>query len=114
MSARKNPIAESTPLPKALDEKNRPYLLRLYVAGGTAQSTRAIIDARRLCDDHLAGKYRLEVVDIYQRPVLARDEQIIAVPTLVRHYPKPLRRLVGDFSNAERILIALDLLVHPT
>jgi circadian clock protein KaiB len=87
-------------------------ILRLYVAGTTPQSTRAILDARKLCEEHLGGRYQLEVIDIYQRPTLARDEQIIAVPTLVRHLPPPLRKLVGDLSNAERVLIGLDLLVQ--
>jgi circadian clock protein KaiB len=87
-------------------------LLRLYVAGTTPQSTRAIMDARRLCEEHLHGLYQLEVIDIYQRPALARDEQIIAVPTLVRHLPLPLRKLVGDLSNSERVLVGLDLVVQ--
>jgi circadian clock protein KaiB len=99
----------SPPRPKRHQES---YLLRLYVAGATAQSTRAIVDARRICEEHLAHRYQLEVIDIYQRPVLARDEQIVAVPTLVRHLPAPLKRLVGDLSNSERILVGLDLLVH--
>lgn len=85
------------------------YLLRLYVAGTTPLSTRAILDARRICEEHLENRYQLEVIDIYQRPTLARDEQIIAVPTLVRHLPPPLRKLVGDLSNSSRVLIGLDL-----
>lgn len=85
-------------------------ILRLYVAGTTPQSNRAIISARRLCEEHLGGRYQLEVIDIYQRPTLARDEQIFAVPTLVKRLPPPLRRLVGDLSISERVLIGLDLL----
>jgi circadian clock protein KaiB len=85
-------------------------VLRLYVAGTTPQSTRAILDARELCRQHLSDRYKLEVIDIYQRPTLARDEQIIAVPTLVRHLPPPLRKLVGDLSNSTRVLVGLDLL----
>lgn len=84
-------------------------LLRLYVAGTTPQSIRAIADARKICDEHLGGRFQLEVVDIFQRPVLARDEQIIAVPTLVRRLPPPLRKLVGDLSNSTRVLVGLDL-----
>lgn len=85
------------------------YILRLYVAGMTPQSTRAILAARNLCQEYLAGKYELEVVDIYQRPTLARDEQIIAVPTLVKQLPPPLRKLIGDLSDLERVLVGLDL-----
>lgn len=99
------PTAPAKPRPKRV-------LLRLYVAGTTPQSTRAIVDAQKLCVAHLGGRYQLEVVDIYQRPALARDEQIIAVPTLVRRLPPPLRKLVGDLSNSERVLIGLDLLVQ--
>jgi len=84
-------------------------ILRLYVAGTTPNSTRAILAARKLCQEHLDGLYRLEVIDIYQRPRLARDEQIVAVPTLVKRLPPPLRRLVGDLSVSERVLIGLDL-----
>lgn len=94
--------------------KSRPsqIVLRLYVAGTTPQSTRAILDARHVCEEHLKGKYRLEVIDIYQRPQLARDEQIIAVPTLVRRLPPPLKKLVGDLSDIERVLVGLDLFEH--
>ena len=86
------------------------YVLRLYVAGTTPRSMRAILDARAFCESHLADRYELEVIDIYQRPTLARDEQIIAVPTLVRSLPPPLRRLVGDLSDVERVLTGLELM----
>jgi circadian clock protein KaiB len=85
------------------------YILRLYVAGVSAQSSRAIAAVRQFCEEYLPGRSDLEVIDIYQLPALAREEQIIAVPTLVRHSPKPLRRLVGDLSNSERVLTGLDL-----
>lgn len=85
------------------------YLLRLYVAGTTPRSTRAILDARRICEEHLDGAFRLEVIDICQRPTLARDEQIVAVPTLVKHLPPPLKKLVGDLSDLKRVLVGLDL-----
>ena len=84
-------------------------LLRLYVAGTTAQSTRAILNIQQICEEHLKGRYQLEVIDIYQRPQLAKDEQIIAVPTLVKKLPAPLRRVIGDFSDSERVLVGLDL-----
>ncbi len=86
------------------------YVLRLYVAGTTPRSMQAILDARAFCESHLADSYELEVIDIYQQPGLARDEQIVAVPTLVRSLPPPLRRLVGDLSNVERVLSGLQLL----
>lgn len=84
-------------------------LLRLYVAGTTSQSTRAILNMQHICEEHLKGRYQLEVIDIYQRPQLAKDEQIIAVPTLVKKLPMPLRRLIGDLSDSERVLVGLDL-----
>lgn len=94
----------------ALEPPNRPsFVLRLYVAGTTAQSTRAIIQLKEICEAHLKGRYSLEVVDIYQQPALAKDEQIVAVPTLIRRLPLPLRRLIGDLSNEERVLVGLDL-----
>ena len=85
------------------------YVLRLYVAGTTPQSTRAVANIKAVCEEHLAGLYSLEVVDIYQQPKLARDEQIVAVPTLIKTLPRPLRMLVGDMSNLERVLIGLDI-----
>ena len=99
--------APPSPPPEAGQER---FILRLYVAGTTPQSMRAILNARKFCEEHLDGRYQLEVIDIYQRPTLARDEQIVAAPTLVRHLPLPLRKLVGDLSNFERVLIGLDLL----
>ncbi len=84
-------------------------MLRLYVTGTTARSARAIANARRACETHLAGRYDLAVVDIYQHPEAAQEHQIIAVPTLVRLLPVPLRRLVGDLSNNERVLAGLEI-----
>lgn len=86
------------------------YVLRLYVAGTTPRSMRAILDARAFCETHLSKRYALEVIDIHQQPDLARDEQIIAVPTLVRSLPPPLRKLVGDLSDEERVLAGLQIL----
>ncbi len=88
---------------------NERFVLRLYVTGMTPKSTRAIQNIRKICEENLKGRYELEVIDIYQQPVLARDEQIIAAPTLVKKLPLPLRKLIGDMSNAERILLGLDL-----
>ena len=84
-------------------------VLRLYVAGSTARSVRAIENLRRICEEHLAGRYDLEVVDIYQQPEAAREFQLIAAPTLVRLLPEPLRRVIGDLSDEERVLRGLDL-----
>lgn len=85
------------------------YVLRLYVTGTTTKSTRAISNIRKICEDHLEGRYQLEVVDICQQPTLAKGDQIIAAPTLIKHLPLPLRRFIGDMSQTERILIGLDL-----
>lgn len=86
------------------------YVLRLYVTGMTARATRAIENVRAICDEHLEGRYDLEVVDVYQQPVLAKDEQIIAAPTLVKKLPLPLRRIIGDMSQRDRVLLGLDLI----
>jgi circadian clock protein KaiB len=85
------------------------YVLRLYVTGMTPRSTRAIENVRTICDEHLNGRYELEVIDIYQQPVLAKGEQIVAAPTLIKQLPLPLRRIIGDMSNRERLLVGLDL-----
>jgi circadian clock protein KaiB len=85
------------------------YVLRLYVTGMTTKSTRAIANVRKLCEKHLAGCYELEVIDIYQQPKLAKGEQIIATPTLIKKLPLPLRKLIGDMSDTERFLVGIDL-----
>ena len=85
------------------------YVLRLYVTGTTPRSVRAIANLKRLCEEHLQGRYELEVIDVYQQPVLTAGEQIIALPTLIKKLPLPLRRLVGDLSDTERVLLGLDL-----
>ncbi len=89
--------------------RNEKYVLRLYIAGMTPRSTEAIRNVTALCDEHLAGHYDLEVVDIYQQPVLAKGEQIIAAPTLIKKLPLPLRRLIGTMADEDRILVGLDL-----
>ena len=85
------------------------YVLRLYITGTTPRSTSAIATIRRLCEEHLKGHYDLEVIDIYQQPKLAQGEQIIAAPTLIKHLPVPLRKVVGDLSSEDRVLMGLDL-----
>jgi circadian clock protein KaiB len=90
-------------------QKQEPYVLRLYVTGMTPRSTAAFATIKRICEKHLYGHYDLEVIDIYQQPSLAKDEQIIAAPTLVKLLPTPLRRLIGNLADEERILSGLDL-----
>jgi len=85
------------------------YVLRLYVTGTTRNSERAIVNIRKICEEHLQGRYDLEIVDISQHPMLAKGEQIIAAPTLIKKLPLPLRRFIGDMSQTERILLGLDL-----
>ncbi|QDU97776.1 circadian clock KaiB family protein [Lignipirellula cremea] len=85
------------------------YGLRLFVTGMTPRSTEAIARIKAICEEFLAGRYLLEVIDIYQQPLLARAEQIIATPTLIKTVPAPFKRLVGDLSNRQRVLLALDL-----
>ncbi len=85
------------------------YTLRLYITGTTTRSTQAIANIRSLCEEYLAGRYELEVVDIYQQPGKAADEQIIAAPTLIKTLPKPPKRLIGDLSNRDKVIVGLDL-----
>jgi circadian clock protein KaiB len=85
------------------------YVLRLFVAGSTPRSLRAIANIRAVCEQYLQGRYELEVFDVYQRPELAESEQIVAVPTLIKKLPLPLRQMVGDLSDIERVLTGLDL-----
>ena len=89
--------------------KSREYLLRLYVAGKTPKAIAAFDNLRRICEEHLAGRYQLEVVDLLENPALARGHQILALPALVRQLPPPVKKIIGDFSNAERVLVGLDL-----
>jgi circadian clock protein KaiB len=94
---------------KSARHSNERYVLRLYVTGSTPRSSKAIQNLRALCEEHLQGRYDLEVIDIYQQPVLARGEQIIAAPTLIKKLPAPLRKVVGDLSDSDRVLMGLDL-----
>lgn len=89
------------------------YILRLFITGQTPRSTRALENIRRICEEHLKGRYRLEIVDIYQQPELASSAQIIAAPTVVKLLPEPLRRIIGDLSDEEKVLVGLDLKPHP-
>jgi circadian clock protein KaiB len=91
------------------DAAEPKYVLRLYVTGATGKSMRAIQNVRRICDEHLQGLYRLEIIDLYKNLPLARGDQIIAAPTLIKRLPSPLRRLLGDMSDEQRVLIGLDI-----
>jgi circadian clock protein KaiB len=104
-------LEETRAYEKAIEEKasRERFVLRLYVTGMTPRSTEAFANIKALCEEHLRGRYELEVIDIYQRPQLAKDEQIIAVPTLVKKLPAPLRRWIGDLSDEKRVLLGLDL-----
>ena len=96
--------------PKRSTKNAEPrYVLRLYVAGLTPRSAAAIRNVKEICDEHLSERYDLEVVDLYDHPTLARGEQIIAAPTLIKQLPLPLRRLIGDMADSERVLVGLDL-----
>ena len=86
------------------------YVLRLYVAGQTPKSISAFANLKKICEEHLAGRYKIQVVDLLENPQLARGDQILAIPTLVRKLPEPMRKIIGDLSNTERVLIGLDLL----
>ena len=85
------------------------YILRLYVTGTTRRSVLAITNLKKICEEYLEGRYELEVIDLYQKPCLAKDEQIIAAPTLIKKLPLPFRRIIGDMSNIEKVLLGLDL-----
>lgn len=83
--------------------------LRLYVAGQTPKSVAALANLKKFCEEHLAGQYRIEVIDLVANPQLARSDQILAIPTLVRRLPQPIRKIIGDLSNSERVLVGLDI-----
>src|SRR5438477_6925562 len=85
------------------------YELRLYVAGQTPRSLQAFANLKKICDEHLTGRYRIEIVDLLVKPQLAKGDKILAIPTLVRILPEPIRKIIGDLSNTERVLVGLDL-----
>ncbi len=109
MSSRQQ-TKKTAELEKAVKKASKAaYILKLYVAGITPRSTSAIANVRTICNEHLKGRYALEVIDIYKNPSLAEGEQIIAAPTLVKKLPLPLRRFIGDMSQTDKILVGLDL-----
>jgi circadian clock protein KaiB len=89
------------------------HILRLYVAGATDRSRQAILRARKLCETELKGDYELEVIDVYQQPILARDGQIVATPTLVREFPRPVRRFIGNLANTSGLFVGLEINTNP-
>ena len=99
--------ATATPSPAA-----QTYQLRLYVAGQTPKSVLAFTNLKQICEEHLQGRYEIEIIDLLENPQLARGDQILAVPTLVRRLPEPIKKIIGDLSNTERVLVGLDLRVR--
>jgi circadian clock protein KaiB len=95
---------EQTPI------QEKKWELRLYVAGQTPNSVRAFANLKRICQEHLKGEYKIEIIDLLENPTLAKGDQILAVPTLVRKLPPPVRKIIGDLSKTERVLVGLDLL----
>lgn len=89
--------------------EDETFLLRLYVAGQTPKSLGALANLKTICDEHLKGRYEIEIIDLVENPALASGDQILAVPTLVRRLPKPIKKIIGDLSNRERVLVGLDL-----
>jgi len=104
MSAISKPPAAS-----ANDSDQQVWELRLYVAGQTTRSLQAFANLKRICEEHLTGRYDIEIIDLLKNPQLAKGDQILAIPTLVRKLPQPVRKIIGDLSNTERVLVGLDL-----
>ena len=109
MTKKHHPTATEALEAASLAAKSQPYTLRLYVAGLTPRSQQAIRTITAICEEHLKGRCDLEVIDIYQHPVLAKGDQIIAAPTLVKKLPPPLRKIIGNMADKEKILVGLDL-----
>lgn len=91
------------------DDDKKLFELRLYVAGQTRKSVAAFANLKRICEEHLAGRYRIEVIDLLENPQLAQGDQILAIPTLVRKLPEPIKKIIGDLSDTEKVLVGLDL-----
>jgi circadian clock protein KaiB len=105
------PLSEQALPPSSPDDQN--FRLRLYVAGQTPKSIQAFRNLKRICEEHLQGRYEIEVVDLIENPQLAQGDQILALPTLVRRLPEPIKRIIGDLSNTDRVLVGLDLQIRP-
>ncbi len=107
MTERDNDSAK--PAKSEQEEPEQTYILRLYVAGQTRKSLAAFANLKKICEEHLKGKYRIEIIDLLEKPQLAKGDQILARPTLVRRLPTPVKKIIGDLSNTERVLVGLDL-----
>ena len=106
-----SPVDSSHEFEQALADKDKTHhLLRLYVTGLTPKSVEAISSIKQICEKHLSGRYRLEVIDTYQKPHMLKEDQVIAMPTLIRKLPLPLRRIIGNLSNEDQVLLGLDLI----
>ena len=112
MSATRKPAATKAGVADAPGARSRKqtWKLRLYIAGHTSRSQTALANLERLCEEHMHGRYQIEVIDLLENPQLAKGDQILAVPTLVRRLPPPMKKIIGDLSNTERLLVGLDLL----
>ena len=97
------------PITHDSSQDNRAYILRLYVAGQTRKSLAAFANLKKICEEHLQGRYRIEVIDLLEHPQLAKGDQILAIPTLVRELPPPIKKIIGDLSDTEKVLVGLDL-----
>jgi circadian clock protein KaiB len=106
---KKTPLKSKTAAARAKKPVEAIWELRLYVAGQTPKSLTAFANLKKICEEHLAGKYSIEVIDLLKDPKLAGGDQILAIPTLVRKLPTPIRKIIGDLSNTERVLVGLDL-----
>jgi circadian clock protein KaiB len=96
-------------LPSESVDQTESWNMRLYVAGQTPKSLRALANLKKICEAYLAGKYHIEIIDLLENPQLASKDQILAIPTLIRNLPEPMRKIIGDLSNVERVLVGLDL-----
>ena len=104
-----NPIKPLLPKARPAKAKSDTFVLRLYIAGQTPNSMAAVANLKKICEENLAGRYQIQVIDLLENPQLARGDQILAIPTLVRKLPEPVRKIIGDLSNTERVLVGLDL-----
>lgn len=109
-AASKSAASKKTVKKPSLKEDPQFFELRLYVAGQTPKSITAFANLKKICEEHLQGKYRIEVIDLLENPKLAAGDQILAIPTLVRKLPEPVRKIIGDLSNTDRVLVGLDIL----
>ena len=105
----KTATAKRARTPTARRKRAKEWELRLYIAGNTPRAVRAFENLKQLCDEHLGGRYRIQVIDLLKQPALAKGDQIVAVPTLVRRLPEPVRKIIGDLSDRERVLVGLNI-----